>query len=361
MSKQRVFVIGPYPPPVHGMAKNTKAMADDLSLIADVVRVDISPGGLVRGAQYHLTKLKKVLKGGWDFLSRGRGSVLYIPTDAGWGILYTTFFVLIARLLSSKIYIHHRSFAYIDSRSALMDVQVRLAGSGAVQIFLCKQMAEKFSRLYSGAYGMRVISNANHVSPIQNEEVRARVFMPSFVIGHMSNLGEEKGLLEVIEVFRVLLSHGRDVTLVLGGPPASPQASQLLEAAKSEFGEKVTLLGRVDGGQKSAFFRSIDVFLFPTKYKNEAQPNVVFESLSFAVPVVALDRGCISSDLTSQGGAVYKDEESYVRGAVEFISMGIELGGDYVSTKMEALALARSHSSQAVIHYKDLLKEIANS
>ena len=48
-----VVLIGSFPPPVHGAALATISMAEHLAGMADVVRADVSPDGLIKGAGYH--------------------------------------------------------------------------------------------------------------------------------------------------------------------------------------------------------------------------------------------------------------------------------------------------------------------
>ncbi|MGY3412382.1 glycosyltransferase involved in cell wall biosynthesis [Bradyrhizobium sp. GM5.1] len=55
------------------------------------------------------------------------------------------------------------------------------------------------------------------------------------------------------------------------------------------------------GKEKCDFYRSIDVFAFPTTYINEAQPTVVYEALTAGIPVIAYGRGCILSQVRGSG------------------------------------------------------------
>ncbi|ENZ8073803.1 hypothetical protein ACHAOH_005557, partial [Klebsiella pneumoniae] len=57
-----IIICGPFPPPVHGMSKNLLLFKEKIEFLeGKVVPIDISPGTLVRGKKYHLTKIKKVL------------------------------------------------------------------------------------------------------------------------------------------------------------------------------------------------------------------------------------------------------------------------------------------------------------
>ena len=54
-----IIICGPFPPPVHGMSKNLLLFKEKIEFLeGKVVPIDISPGTLVRGKKYHLTKIK---------------------------------------------------------------------------------------------------------------------------------------------------------------------------------------------------------------------------------------------------------------------------------------------------------------
>ena len=76
-----------------------------------------------------------------------------------------------------------------------------------------------------------------------------------------------------------------------------------------EFGDAFDYRGRVLGPDKARFFDDIDVFVFPTRYTNEAEPLVVLEALRAGKPVIATARGCIADDLPMAAGAVFPEHE----------------------------------------------------
>ncbi len=65
----------------------------------------------------------------------------------------------------------------------------------------------------------------------------------------------------------------------------------------------VTWSGPIYGLDKQVFFNTIDVFVFPSRYVNEAEPLVIHEALAYGLPVIATDRGCIAG-LVGNGGLV---------------------------------------------------------
>ena len=53
----------------------------------------------------------------------------------------------------------------------------------------------------------------------------------------------------------------------------------------------------------------MDVFLFPTKYDNEAEPLVIHEALRSGVQVFACDRGAIAEMLSNGAGLVFTRDD----------------------------------------------------
>jgi glycosyltransferase involved in cell wall biosynthesis len=138
-------------------------------------------------------------------------------------------------------------------------------------------------------------------------------------IGHLSNLCFEKGIGTVLDIFAELRAKGLPVRLVLAGPARSKDVAALIDRARNEFGDAVVYCGAVHGEDKWAFFREIDIFLFPTRYKIEAQPVVVLEALSFGRPVIAYGRGCIPGMIGTEGGQVIDVDDPFVSQAVSIL------------------------------------------
>jgi len=353
-----VVVIGPFPPPMHGMANATASMAEQLRSRCNLQVANISPGGLRRGALYHLVKVARVSRAVLLLLRHtgAKGATLYIPADAGLGMYYTTLFSILARLFRYKIFIHHHSFAYIDKRARRMAVLVRCAGREAVHIFLCPCMERRFRNHYPSAPRYMPLSNAWHITPADTPPMRTDNFL---VLGHLSNLGPEKGLYDVLETFRVMLAQNKKVQLILAGPPTTTETRKKIEEAKKEFGDALDYRGPVYGTDKDKFYRSIDVFLFPTHYSNEAQPYVVFEAMSYGVPSICYARGCLAGDLQEGGGLAVPVDANFVDAAVSHLAEWENNSAGLHDARTRSLARAHSHKAQASAEFQTLVDHIA--
>lgn len=306
------FVIGPFPPPVHGMGKNLLIFFKILSKSAgtnNVKKIDISPGTLTRGIKYHSTKIFKVLFGVLKVFLLGlynhsKRNVVYMPVDAGLGVVYSILFTTISRLLGMELFIHHRSYAYINSYSKLMRLFVYIGGKKATHIFLCKDMEDKYRKLYKYEGKSIIVSNAGHVKPINAITAKNT---KKIILGFLSNISEDKGIIETIEIYNVLKNQNYDVELQIAGPFDNNSAKKIVETSLNGQ-NTIKILGPVYGDDKHNFFSNIDILLFPTKYKNEAQPNVVFEAMSYFVRPITTNIGCLSSDFTSGGCDVFEEK-----------------------------------------------------
>ena len=76
----------------------------------------------------------------------------------------------------------------------------------------------------------------------------------------------------------------------------------LVREALKKYPDSINYRGPVHGSNKKEFFNDIHIMLFPSRYKNEAQPLVVFEALSYGVPVICFNRGCIENMVDSTCG-----------------------------------------------------------
>jgi glycosyltransferase involved in cell wall biosynthesis len=239
-----------------------------------------------------------------------------------------------------------------------MGLLVRVAGAHTVHVFLCGCMKARFLKHYPEARECTVVSNAKYVAPISEGELRP--VGGKLVVGHLSNLGFEKGLEEVVAVARSLLARGHNIELQLAGPAGSAAAQEFIEAAQAELGTALVCHGLVTGEAKEEFYRGLDYFLFPTRYENEAQPNVVFEALSHGVPVVATKRGCLDGDL-GRGGLLVADVRRYVPEAIAYLEEGLASPVLSMERKRAALREITGQALAAQAGYQELMKSIVRS
>lgn len=104
----------------------------------------------------------------------------------------------------------------------------------------------------------------------------------------LSNLLPDKGIDTFIELAVSLKKGGLDANFVAAGAPVS---GTQLEELQDRAGDSVHFAGPVTGLMKTSLLSNTDLIVFPSR--DEAQPLVILEAMSFGIPVVAYAVGGI--------------------------------------------------------------------
>lgn len=349
---QHIVIAGLFPPPIHGLAYITQEMAALLASDNDTTIIDLSPHRKRAGLLYHLRRSQLAIKALTVLIGerRKRDRIFYVACEGGLGLVYTSVLSFAAQLLGFKIFVHHHSFIYIDARRLLMSFLIVAAGSRATHIFLCQAMAKRFSQRYEKEVKSRIVSNSAFVAPVS--PLFARAQKQALTIGMLSNLDDSKGLGSFLDVLRAAASESLGISGVLAGPPQSDEAAEAIKRACCELGARLDYRGPVYGAAKDDFFRAIDVFVFPTRYANEAQPTVVFEALAYGIPVLSFDRGCIRSQV-QQYGAVLERGGDFTRFAISWLKEQLAGPEAFLRLRIDtqtAFVERHKHARQAAAH-----------
>jgi glycosyltransferase involved in cell wall biosynthesis len=356
--RRNVVIAAAFPPPVHGLSKISESIAADLANLADVYRYDLSARSLARSPAYHWRRAVAVLSSAAGILRNGfrRNACLYIPADGGLGLLYTFLLVALARLSGQAVVVHHHSFSAIDRHSHVMSALVAVAGKPAIHVFLCQKMQRQFRENYRGQWRSLVSSNAIHLPVASEISVRAA---DTIRIGLLSNLTREKGLYLFLDVLRACVRDGLAVEGRLAGPIDDMSDLAALRAAQSELGDSLIYLGPQYGEAKSGFLSELDVFLFPTIYRNEAQPNAVFEAMSAGLAVILFGRGCLDEDVSADCGLLIPPSDDFVSAALAQIASWHQNRAGLAAAKTAARQRFAALRAAAANDYETLLRTIA--
>lgn len=288
----KVVFIGALPPPLTGM---TQVSADIVKLIKQKARVHVrstSPAGSSRNVIYHVSRASKSIQAIFEipFLRLIGFKSIYLPVDDKFGGVWTAIFAFVGRIMMMQVYLHHHSYYYIIEPTVVMKILVNVAGPRARHIVLCEEMKAVFSDMYGSAKEFIVSPN-----PVAEPEVEAELQVDdqgALKLGLLSNLTEEKGVFDFLQICDDLRAQGLNVHGVIAGPISSEVRERFLVdiGKRSEY---IEWMGPVTGSSKEKFFSHINLFVFPTKYRTESFGLVILESLIRGVPVFAPRRGCI--------------------------------------------------------------------
>ena len=146
------MMVGTFPPPVHGMATINEAVRNQcVAAGASVQVIDISADTLSRSLASRIARLPRAVRGVLSLLLSGHqsGDALYMSVSGGLGQLYEIVFVLCARVLGFRLFLHHHCFSYLDSCNPVSRLFFLAAGRSAIHLTLSRHMSRCLSRRYS--------------------------------------------------------------------------------------------------------------------------------------------------------------------------------------------------------------------
>ncbi len=310
----QIAMAGPFPPPVHGMAMVNAAVRAALQEagVTPLV-IDLSSPDLNRALAARLGRLPKVARGLMRLIrARGlRGATLYTSVSGGLGQVYEVLFALLARGRGMRVFLHHHSFAYLDTPGRLTRWLVRVAGSDAVHITLSPKMAERLNTVYGAARVVPVSNAVFFVPPNAAAPTRPRLE----ILGFLSNITADKGVFEFLDLCTAARDKGLPLRARLAGPFQDSKTERQVRARLAAL-PAVEFVGPKYGAEKDDFYAGIDALIFPTRYVNEAEPVTLHEAMSRAIPVIAYGRGCIPEIIGPDCGLVIDPATPFVPAAL---------------------------------------------
>ena len=328
----RLCFVGPLPPPLNGFSSVCAMMLDVLKARMPVEVFDRAPDSAPRPIGV-LRQLIRPLK----FLATcigKRDTTLYLALSGGRGQYIDLLYVLIAKQLRRTIFVHHHSYVYINTPTRLNRLFFA-AVRNAHHIVLSPKMGTSLTAIYGlDRSKVRVVSNAAFYASEDIHQLIPNEVAP-LQLGFLSNITFDKGFVEFFDVLSALERRGVAYQAHIAGPVAADARPTLDRLLKST--PNVDYAGPLYGEDKERFYRQLDLFLFPTRYANEAEPLVIYEAMRRGVHVIACDRGSIAEMLRDGAGLVFP-RDSVVAAAAMHI--------ENFSKDRRALLAAKSRSMQ---------------
>jgi glycosyltransferase involved in cell wall biosynthesis len=287
---------------------------------------------------------------------RDRNSSLYLALSGGFGQIYDWPYVIVAKIFSRRIFIHHHSFAYLNKPSLLNRAFFSLVEK-ETHIVLSHGMGAALSSIYKiDPSSVKVVSNAAFFDSIKTSGAGVIDSSPPICLGYLSNITFEKGFVEFFEVVSQLKHLGISCQALIAGPVASDASTtfhrMLAVASGTEY------LGPIYGEAKNQFYERLNFFLFPSDYINEAEPLVIHEALRSGAYVLACDRGAIAEMLGNGAGHVFT-RDAFVTSAVEHIERFSRNRAELLEAQRMSLEQSQRIRKVAKVELESLLDDIS--
>lgn len=327
-----IIFLADLPKPITGMSNVSKNLLESFESSKDIRVIDTAPNFLsdrfpFPSKIYTLCKsinfLVCIIKLCMQASFNQKKKTLYRPINAGYGQIYDIIFIIIARVFRIKVFMHHHSFFYLNEKKFLTDILIKLSSSRVTHIVLGTKMKDLLIEKYFLSAEIIILSNIfitentlSHRNQVNND---------SIIIGHLANLTADKGVLRFIETIKFLNKLGLKVKGEIAGPVFEPNIKEIIlnEVSDNKF---LSYHGPLYAEDKENFLKKLDIFLFPSSYKNEAEPLVLYEAAKYGSLLIGSSVGCMKQVISSLDGAIVDLNNSKHEEIGETINLLIKKG-----------------------------------
>lgn len=300
-----VIVVGPTPPPYHGVSVATDLILTGLeSRARKVLHIEtkrpLAVGGRVRWAAVRRDTTVILLLA--KYLANQRPDIVYMPiSQTRLGLMRDAVLIAVARMYGAKVvvHLHGSSFRRLYERSpGLLRAIIRSAlRSVSGSVVLGHSTRSEFAGLVPEGT-IYVVPNGAVDPGVYRQKLTSRqaengsVSRPPLQVVYLSNLMRAKGYLDLLSAAVECRRRGVPIKVRLAGDWVDDSRMIALQMVHRErIDHDVEFVGVVTGPDKWHLLAKSDVFVLPSY--DEGQPVSIIEAMAAGLPVISTPVGCI--------------------------------------------------------------------
>jgi glycosyltransferase involved in cell wall biosynthesis len=309
--RKRVLIIGPLPPPVHGVTVAVSRLLRLKELAPfDMIHLDtsdhrpISTIGKNDMVNYILS-IKSYIEMLKILLKNRPSSVYVIISQSFLGFARDSIYIILGKIICrSRIIIHlHGGYFnnFYHSSNILTKKYVDLIMRHVNKAIVLSQCFKNIFSKWLKEDQIEIVHNC--CEPII-ERVGQRVYGENSAkrqiqnITFLSNLIPEKGVFEFVKAGVECLKSYPHLVFWIGGAWLDEQSDLRNEIKKminssEETRNNIREIGYVFGKEKNDLLFKTDILVLPTYYIYEGSPTVIIEAMAGGIPVIATDHAGI--------------------------------------------------------------------
>lgn len=303
--KPAILLIGPTPPPYHGVSVAMQAiLSSPMVKTFNLIHLDITDRrGISHVNQPDLYDVFLFIKQFFRnvmLLLKEKPAILYLPiSQTRIGFIRDSLFIIPALMMRCAVVVHLHGANF--ERLSIEAGPFWNAYMGSIlrrvdHFIVLGEMLRPIFKNWTKPERISVVPNGVSLNSKSDEALPtpSSIKKGPFRVIFLSTLCRQKGLFVFLHAIPLILREEKEVEFVIAGPWRNTQDRQEAETwlANSGFKESIRFVGEMTGSEKRLFFKSGNLFVFPG-IQQEGQPLVVLEAMGTGLPVIATDRGCL--------------------------------------------------------------------
>ena len=295
------------PPPVHGAAMMGKYIHDSklvsetfdchyINLTTAKNLQDIGKGGI--GKLWKFVKLLFLIV---KTLLAVKPQLVYVTPNACGGAFYKDFVVVqLIKAMGYKVVVHYHNKGVATRQDRWLDDKLYRRFFKGIKVILLAEALYADVEKYVKREDVFICPNG--IPETLTTEPTAERHNPIPRLLFLSNLLESKGVFVLLDALKILKDKGHSfICDFVGGETAEIDAARFeREVEQRGLNTIATYNGRKYGEEKYSYWRTADLFVFPTYYPNECFPLVLLEAMQHGVPCISTREGGIA-DIIDEG------------------------------------------------------------
>lgn len=334
--KYKILIIGPTPPPYHGVSMTTENILNsNLHKRFRIIHLDtadrrsLSNIGKIDFVNVYLAFIH-FFKFLWLCIKENP-EVVYVPiSQSALGYLRDSLFLISAKPFHRKVVVHlHGGYfrEFYDQSNKLMKLLIQWTLKDVQRVIVLGQSLKYIFRGLVPDKKIAVVPNGiegKTFNELRLKYQNSRLGKDPLKILFLGSLMRTKGFIDVMHAIPQILSKRNDVKFVFAGEIRYSKERQEVDSfmAKNNLKPFIEFTAVVSGKEKIRLFLSSDIFIFPP-VQVEGQPLVILEAMAAGLPIITTDTGAITEAvLNGVNGFIIEKRNS--RQIVEKILLLIE-------------------------------------
>lgn len=295
------------PPPVHGAAMMGKYIHDSklmtetfnchyINLTTAKSLQDIGKGGI--GKLWKFVKLLFLIV---KTLLAVKPQLVYVTPNACGGAFYKDFVVVqLIKAMGYKVVVHYHNKGVATRQDRWLDDKLYRRFFKGIKVILLAEALYADVKKYVKRENVFICPNGIPETLIAEPSVERHNPVPRLLF--LSNLLESKGVIVLLDALKILKDKGYSfICDFVGGETAEIDAARFEREVEQRGMNTIAIYnGRKYGEEKYSYWRTADLFVFPTYYPNECFPLVLLEAMQHGVPCISTREGGIA-DIIDEG------------------------------------------------------------